>query len=117
MLAKSLRCPYTQLLITLRQCFSTPEQHRLSDAMLLLEHEAWGEEDMSTLDSQDEEEEDDDWGGAMHVPCSHASEQQSPNLLHDAPLPLHVAPAPPHTPPLQSALQHCPFDVHFFPSA
>jgi hypothetical protein len=64
-----------------------------------------------------DDDEDEDAGGAMQVPCSHASEQQSPNLVQDAPLPLHVAFVPPHTPLTQSLLQHCAFEEHVFPSA
>jgi hypothetical protein len=55
--------------------------------------------------------------GSMHWPFSQASEQQSPNWVHEAPSLSQVAPAPPHTPPWQSLLQHWPFDVHDSPLA
>jgi hypothetical protein len=52
-----------------------------------------------------------------HEPCWHASEQQSPNWVHDPPLSLQLAPVPPQTPLVQSLLQQSPFAEHDFPSA
>jgi hypothetical protein len=60
---------------------------------------------------------DEEEGGATHEPWSHVSEQQSPNLVHDAPSPLQVAPVPPQTPSSQSRLQHCPLVEQVVPSA